>query len=44
MKALLAREERAYPHLYANLLHAMRPLLGERQAQARARRETGNEG
>lgn len=44
MKALLAREQRAYPHLYANLLHAMRPLLGERQAQARTRRETGDAG
>lgn len=29
MKALLAREERANPHLFANLLHAMRPLLVE---------------
>jgi hypothetical protein len=44
MKALLAREERAHPNLYANLLHAMRPLMGERQVQARARRETGDEG
>jgi tRNA(Ile)-lysidine synthase TilS/MesJ len=44
MKELLAREERAYPNLYANLLHAMRPLMGERQVQARARRETGDEG
>lgn len=29
MKALLAREEADYPHLYANILHAMRPLLTE---------------
>ncbi len=29
MKTLLAREERANPHLFANLLHAMRPLLTE---------------
>jgi len=34
MKQLLAREERAYPHLYANLLHAMRPLMGEQRARA----------
>ena len=27
MKQLLAREERANPHLFANLLHAMRPLM-----------------
>jgi tRNA(Ile)-lysidine synthase TilS/MesJ len=27
MKALLAREEGAHPHLFANLLQAMRPLL-----------------
>jgi tRNA 2-thiocytidine biosynthesis protein TtcA len=30
MKALLAREEAEYPHLFANVLHAMRPLLTER--------------
>lgn len=30
MKQLLAREEKHSPHLFANLLHAMRPLLGER--------------
>ena len=30
MKTLLAREERAHPHLFANLLHAMRPLMGGR--------------
>lgn len=29
MKVLLAREERTIPHLFANLLHAMRPLLVE---------------
>jgi tRNA(Ile)-lysidine synthase TilS/MesJ len=29
MKALLAAEETANPHLFANLLHAMRPLLRE---------------
>jgi tRNA(Ile)-lysidine synthase TilS/MesJ len=29
MKQLLAAEERANRHLFANLLHAMRPLLGE---------------
>jgi tRNA 2-thiocytidine biosynthesis protein TtcA len=27
MKQLLAREERNIPHLFPNLLHAMRPLL-----------------
>ena len=26
-KDLLAREEREHPHLFANLLHAMRPLM-----------------
>lgn len=31
MKTLLAREEREHPHLFANLLHAMRPLIGERR-------------
>lgn len=30
MKQLLAGEERANGHLFANLLHAMRPLMGER--------------
>jgi tRNA(Ile)-lysidine synthase TilS/MesJ len=29
MKQLLAREEADYPHLFANMLHAMRPLLTE---------------
>lgn len=29
MKALLAREEAAHPHLFANILHAIRPLLTE---------------
>ena len=30
MKTLLAREEHEHPHLFANLLHAMRPLMGDR--------------
>jgi tRNA(Ile)-lysidine synthase TilS/MesJ len=29
MKALLAREEREHEHLFANLLHAMKPLMTE---------------
>jgi tRNA(Ile)-lysidine synthase TilS/MesJ len=29
MKALLAREEADHPHLFANILHAIRPLLTE---------------
>jgi tRNA(Ile)-lysidine synthase TilS/MesJ len=29
MKALLAREEAGHPHLFANILHAIRPLLTE---------------
>jgi tRNA 2-thiocytidine biosynthesis protein TtcA len=29
MKALLAQEEQDHPHLFANILHAMRPLLTE---------------
>jgi len=29
MKALLAREEVEYPHLFSNILHAIRPLLTE---------------
>lgn len=29
MKRLLAREESAHPHLFANLLHAMRPIMTE---------------
>jgi len=29
MKALLAREEQGHPHLFANILHAIRPLLTE---------------
>ena len=29
MKTLLAREEQEHPHLFANLLHAMRPLMGD---------------
>jgi tRNA(Ile)-lysidine synthase TilS/MesJ len=34
MKQLLAREERDWPNLFANLLHAMRPLMGERGARS----------
>ena len=29
MKSLLAREEAGHPHLFANLLHAMKPLMTE---------------
>ena len=29
MKLLLAQEEKATPHLFANMLHAMRPLMGQ---------------
>lgn len=29
MKALLAQEERQHKHLFANLLHTMRPLMGQ---------------
>jgi len=29
MKQLLAQEEKVNPNLFANLLHAMRPLMGE---------------
>ena len=29
MKALLAREEAGHPHLFANLLHAMKPIMTE---------------
>lgn len=32
MKALLAREEAACPHLFTNILHAIWPLLTQRQA------------
>jgi len=34
MKALLAREEAVHPHLFTNILHAMRPLLTEGVAVA----------
>ena len=34
MKRLLAEEERANGHLFANLLHAMRPLMGELRQRA----------
>jgi tRNA(Ile)-lysidine synthase TilS/MesJ len=30
MKGLLAREEKDHPNLFANLLHAMRPLMGDK--------------
>jgi tRNA(Ile)-lysidine synthase TilS/MesJ len=36
MKLLLAQEEKAIDHLFANLLHAMRPLMGDRAKQGRA--------
>ena len=36
-KRLLAREERANPHLFANLLHAMRPLMEEEKDRAHGR-------
>jgi tRNA 2-thiocytidine biosynthesis protein TtcA len=36
MKALLAREEQAHPKLFANLLHAMRPLMAADAAGGRA--------
>ena len=29
LKALLAREEAEHPHLFTNILHAIRPLLTE---------------
>ncbi len=35
MKQLLAAEERVNTHLYANLLHAMRPLMGEQRPRRR---------
>ncbi len=34
MKQLLAREERQNKHLFANMLHAMKPLMDERPEQA----------
>lgn len=34
VKMLLAQQERANPHLFANLLHAMRPLMDERPASS----------
>ena len=30
MKTLLAQEEKSHPHLFNNLLSALRPLMGER--------------
>jgi tRNA(Ile)-lysidine synthase TilS/MesJ len=33
MKALLAREEKGHPNLFANLLTAMRPLMGEKDIE-----------
>jgi tRNA 2-thiocytidine biosynthesis protein TtcA len=35
MKELLAREEADYPHLFASLLHAIRPLLTEEKSEDR---------
>lgn len=35
MKTLLAREERDHPNLFANLLHAMRPLMGGKEEEER---------
>ena len=29
MKALFAREESTHPHLFANILHAIRPIMTE---------------
>lgn len=37
-KTLLAHEERAHPNLFANLLSAMRPLMGERPVTNKAKR------
>ncbi len=33
MKLLLQQEEKSTPHLFANMLHAMRPLMGEEVTQ-----------
>ena len=33
MKLLLEQEEKSAPHLFANMLHAMRPLMGEMQGK-----------
>ena len=41
MKSLLAREERAHAHLFANLLHAMRPLMGDRSDDSAKPRRLG---
>jgi tRNA(Ile)-lysidine synthase TilS/MesJ len=41
MKALLAREEAVHPHLFTNILHAMRPLLTEGLAAPSYRRGAG---
>jgi hypothetical protein len=37
MKTLLAREEANHPPLFTNILHAIRPLLTEGIADAKAR-------
>lgn len=42
MKELLAREERAHKRLFANLLHAMRPLMGEQSAAPAAEAPAAN--
>jgi tRNA(Ile)-lysidine synthase TilS/MesJ len=33
MKLLLQQEEKSTPHLFANMLHAMRPLMGDKENQ-----------
>ena len=38
MKALLAREEKGHPNLFANLLTAMRPLMGEKDTEVDMRK------
>ncbi|MEZ5588776.1 MAG: ATP-binding protein [Sedimenticolaceae bacterium] len=41
-KTLLAREERAHPNLFANLLSAMRPLMGDRRDRTPGGKTTRN--
>jgi hypothetical protein len=36
MKQMLAREEKGNPHLFPNLLHAMKPLMDETPPSGRA--------
>ena len=36
MKLLLAQEEKATSHLFANMLHAMRPLMGQEKVKPKA--------